>query len=131
MAETKMFPVSPNFNMEDMVSKITQMYQAKGFVVTVMPMGATGVSIDFRKDDDGIKKYIGLALGIKANIMLQNDNLVINFTDEEWTGKIIGLAIGWFLCCIPFIIAGIGCLHQLEFPKPLGNDIQIIANSMN
>jgi len=129
LASTKMFPVTANFNMDNMIQKITQMYQAKGFTVMAMPLGTSGASIDFRKNDGGISKYVGLALGIKANIMLQNGTMVINFTDAEWTGKIVGLAIGWIFCFIPFIIAIIGCVQQLDFPNKLGNDIQMIANT--
>ncbi|MCL2828372.1 MAG: hypothetical protein FWD99_06495 [Oscillospiraceae bacterium] len=130
MSGTKMFPVPPNFNMDDLVQKVTQMYQAKGFDVTSMPMGSGGASIDFRKNDGGIQKYVGLALGIRANIMLQNNTVVINFSDPEWTGKIVGLAIGWVFCLIPFIIAIVGCVQQSEFPQSVGNDIQALANTV-
>jgi len=113
--------------MHEVVAKITQMYQAKGFTVTAMPLGA-GASIDFKKDDGGIKKFVGLALGVKANIMVQNDHIVINYTDAEWTGKIVGFVIGWFLCFIPVITAIIGCVNQSGLPKMIGNDIQMIAS---
>ena len=62
MSSTTMFPVPQNFNMQELVAKVTQMYQAKGFIVTTIPMGA-GVSIDFRKDDDGIKSILGWRSG--------------------------------------------------------------------
>ena len=129
MTDTRMFPVPPNFNMDEMIQKVTEMYQAKGFTVMAMPMG-TGASIDFRKDDSGITKYIGLALGVRANIMMQNGNMIINFSDAEWTGKVVGLVIGWMFCLIPFIIALIGSLRQLELPKDIGNDIQMIVGGM-
>jgi hypothetical protein len=124
-----MFPVPSNFNMDDMIQRITQMYQAKGFTVMAMPMG-TGASIDFRKDDGGITKYVGLALGVRANIMIHNDNMIINFSDAEWTGKFVGLVVGWVFCFIPFIIAIIGCLRQLDLPNSIGNDIQMIVGGL-
>ncbi len=126
MSNTTMFPVPPNFNIQELVGKITQMYQAKGFVVTAMPMGE-GASIDFRKDDDGIKKYVGLALGLKANIMIQGETVIVNYTDAEWTGKIVAFVIGWFVCIIPWITAIIGTIQQSGLPKSIGNDIQMIA----
>ena len=129
MTDTKMFPVPPNFNMDNLIQQVTQMYQAKGFTVMAMPMG-TSASIDFRKDDGGITKYIGLALGVKANIMVQDGNMIINFSDAEWTGKIVGLVVGWVFCLIPFIIALIGCARQLDFPNSIGNDIQMIVSGM-
>ena len=128
MADTRMFPAPPNFNMEETVKKVTQMYQAKGFTVMAMPMGA-GALIDFRKNDGGIQKIMGLALGVKANIMLQDNNVIVNFSDAEWTGKIIGLAIGWILCLIPFITSIVGCVQQSGLPKSIGNDIQMIAGN--
>jgi len=129
MTDTKIFPLPPNFDMDKMIQQITQMYQAKGFTVMAMPMG-TGAVIDFRKDDGGITKYLGLALGVKANIMVQNGNMIINFSDAEWTGKIVGLVIGWVFCLIPFIIALIGSFRQLELPNSIGNDIQMIVGGL-
>ena len=129
MTDTRMFPIPLNFNMDEMIQQITQMYQAKGFTVMVMSMG-TGASIDFRKNDGGITKYIGLALGVKANIMVQNGNMIINFSDAEWTGKIVALVVGWVFCLIPFITGLIGSLQQLELPTSIGNDIQLIAGGM-
>ena len=126
MADQKMIPLGPGFDMQSMVAQITQMYQGKGFTVTAVAFG-TGVSLDFRKDDEGLKKYVGLALGIKANITVNNGTMMVDFTDAEWTGKIVGLAVGWIVCMIPFILAAVGSFKQLELPKTIGNDIQMIA----
>jgi len=120
------FPVGPHFNMQNVVTQVVQMYQAKGFSVTVLPMGPA-VQIDFRKGDDGITKYAGLALGVKANLTFQAGNMVINFTDQEWTGKIVGLAVGWILCLIPFITSIVGCVQQSSLPKSIGTDIQMLS----
>ena len=127
---TNMFPITPNFNMQELTKQITQIYQAKGFSVIAIPIG-TGVSITFSKNDSGIQKFIGLSLGIKANIMLQNEHIIVNFSDAEWTGKIIGFAIGWILCFIPFIIAIVGSIQQSDLPKSIGTDIQMLVSSMN
>ena len=126
MADTKIIPISADFDLKNMVAKLTQTYQAKGFDVTAMQLG-TGISIDFKKDDDGIKKFIGLALAIKANITLNENTMMINFTDAEWMGKIIALGIGWLLCLVPAFLGGYGAVKQLELPKTIGNDIQMIV----
>lgn len=128
MATITMFPMPQNFNLQEVVEKVTQMYQAKGFAVTAMPMGA-GASIDFKKNDGGIQKFVGLTLGVKANILIQGENIVVNYTDAEWTSKIIGFVVGWFLCWIPWITAIVGCVQQVELPKSIGNDIQMLASS--
>ena len=127
MSDVTMFPLPPNFNLQDLVAKITHMYQIKGFTVMAMPMG-NGVSLDFRKDDEGIKKYVGLALGIRANIMIQGDTVIVNYTDAEWNGKIVGFIIGWFLCWIPCITAIVGTIQQNDLPKNIGNDLRMLAS---
>lgn len=127
MADTKMIPIPENFDFHKMVEQLLQTYRGKGFDVQAMQMGE-GVSITFSKDDDdGIKKYVGLALGIKANISINDNTLIVNFSDAEWTGKIIALAVGWFLCFIPFAIGIYGALKQSELPKTITNDIQMLV----
>ncbi len=126
MSETKIISVNPDFKLNDMVEKLIQTYQGKGFSVVANSVG-NGVVIDFRKDDDGIKKYVGLAQGINANITPNNNTLTINFTDAEWAGKIVGFIIGWFLCWIPWIPVAIGGYNQMQLPTKIVNDIQMIA----
>lgn len=132
MADTKMFPIGENFDFNGMVEEIQQTYQAKGFDVSAMQMGQ-GVSITFAKDDDGIKKFVGLGLAVTANISINNNNLVINFTDAEWMGKLIALGAGLLLSALCVGIAllftgGYGVVKQLDLPKMIGKDIQMIAN---
>lgn len=126
MAETKMIPIGQDFDLNEMVRSLIQIYQAKGFEVTAMQTG-NGVSISFSKDDDGIKKIAGLALGVTANITINNNALMVNFTDAEWTGKIIAAIIGWFLLFIPLFTAGYGAVKQMDLPKTIGKDIQMFA----
>ena len=128
MANSAMIPIKPDFNMDEFVNKFTQMYTQKGFNVVPMNFGS-GVSLQISKDDSGIKKFVGLALGITANITVNADktSLIVNYTDAEWTGKIVGLAVGWFLCFIPFIIAICGCVKQSDFPNTVTNDIRMMA----
>ncbi|MCL1890570.1 MAG: zinc ribbon domain-containing protein [Coriobacteriia bacterium] len=126
MAETRMFTVAPDFDMNELVGKIAQMYQAKGFTVAAMPMGA-GTSISFKKGEGGIQQYIGLGLGVRANIMPQGGNMSVNFSDADWTWKIVALVAGWFLCLIPVVTGAIGAIQQAQLPKEIGNDIQMLA----
>lgn len=125
MADTKIIPISANFDMNDLVGRFTEMYQAQGFEV-MTTQSANTATIKLSKDNDGIKKFAGLALEVTANISVHNDKLMINFSDAEWLGKIIGLAVGWFLCLVPFCTAVYGSVKQSEFPKKIANDIQMI-----
>ena len=126
MADTKMIPIREDFDMHKTVERLLQTYRGKGFEAQAMQVG-NGVSITFSKDDDGIKKYVGLALGIKANISINNNTLMINFSDAEWLGKIIALGVGWVMCFVPFFIGVFGAVKQLELPKTISNDIQMIV----
>lgn len=48
---------------------------------------------------------LGLGQGITVNISLNQNLLSVNYADGDWIGKIIGLAVGWILCFVPFITA--------------------------
>ena len=120
-----MISINPDFDMNEMVDQLTQMYRSKGFEVTAVQMG-NGISVKFSKDEDGIKKFVGLGLEITANFTVNNNTLMINFSNAEWTSKIIGLAVGWFLCLVPFITAAYGAFQQSELPKKIANDIQML-----
>lgn len=124
MAETKMIQVDENFDLAALVEKLKQTYQAKGFNVSALKAG-NGVSITFSKDDEGIKKFVGMAQVITANISMNDRTMLINFTDAEWMGKIVGFLIGWFLCWIPWIFVGMGGYKQMELPKTIVKDIQM------
>ena len=129
MADNVMFNVSPTFNLDDFVAKLTETYQSKGFTVT--PVNLNGSSmITFEKGVGGINTLLGLGVGIKANITLSNGTLNISFTEAEWTSKIIGLAVGWFLCLIPFITAIVGCINRMDLPKAIGSDARTIAAAL-
>lgn len=128
MAETKIIPVGPDFQMDGLVRKLAQLYTSKGFEVLPTQIGGN-VSIKFSKDSEGIKKFVGLAQEVTATLSLSDSRLVIQFGDAEWTGKIIGLAVGWFFCLIPFFIAIYGAVRQSELPKKIANDIRGISGS--
>jgi len=112
--------------MDATIAQLQQLYSGKGFYVTAIPYNS-GVSVEFSKDDSGFKKWIGLALGIRANISISNGYLYISFTDAEWTGKIVAIAVGWFMCLVPLITGIIGAVAQNDFPRLIANDIQMLA----
>ena len=129
MADNVMFVVKPDFDMEAFAQKLAETYKMKGYTVNVMSMNGT-YSITFDKGTGGVNMLLGMGEGIKANLMKSNDTVSITFTDAEWTGKIIGLAVGWILCLVPFITAIMGSMKQMELPKKIGNDATMIAASL-
>lgn len=130
MADTKMIPINPGFSIDELLTRLTQSYQAKGFEV-VSAKSANGCTFQISKDDSGIKKYVGLALGITATFSIMNGSLMINFSDSEWLGKIVGFIIGWFLCLIPCIFAIVGAVKQVDLPKNIMKEVQMIIAGMD
>lgn len=130
MADTLMINVSENFSLEDLGQELLSRYTAKGFQVNVANR-PNELTVQFDKGCGGINNILGMGKGITANCTLQGNTLIVNYTNAEWTGKIIGLAIGWVLCMIPFITALIGCIGQLSLSKEINTDITMIANSSN
>ena len=124
MPSSTVMPLPQGFNLNNMVSMVVQIYQQKGFAVTVTPF-ETGVTMDFLKDKDGIKQFVGLTLGIRATVIVSERLLTINFTNPEWTSKIIGFAVGWACCFITAVTAIIGTVQQIDLPNSIGNDIQV------
>lgn len=122
-----MFNVGPNFNMYAFTEQLAGKYRAEGYSVTVAYLNGS-VVMGFDKGTGGINMVLGLGEGIKANIALNGNVLMISFIDAEWTGKIIGLTIGWFLCVIPAVTAIIGAVNQSQLPKKIGQDAQMIAS---
>lgn len=130
MAEqSTMFNVSDNFSLGVFAQKLAEVYQQKGFTVQVANLG-NSVTLVFDKNTGGINMILGLGLGITANCTVNSGALVINYTNANWIGKIIGLVVGWILCFIPFICAIIGSVKQMNLPKEIGNDAMVIASNL-
>ncbi len=130
MADTVYFNVAPNFDLHMFAGQLAEKYRMEGFNVSVADF-SNAVVITFDKNTGGINMLLGLGQGIKATCMVAEGVLSINFSDADWTGKIIGLCVGWFICFIPFITAIIGCVKQSQLPKNIGNDAMMIASQMN
>ena len=129
MADNVMINVRETFNMEAFAARLADTYRGKGYTVNVVNMNGI-FSLTFDKGTGGINTLLGMGEGIKANITWMNGTVNINFSDAEWTVKIIGLVAGWFLCMIPFVTAIIGTTRQLSLPKSIANDAMMIAASM-
>ena len=126
MANSVMLKVGPAFNLEVFSNQLADTYRAKGFAVNVASFNGSSV-ITFDKNTGGINMLLGMGEGIKATCTLNNDSLIINFSDGDWTGKIVGLLVGWFLCLVPFITAIVGCVKQTSLPKSISNDATMLA----
>ena len=130
MAQNLMLPVNPNFNLPAFVQQLSDTYRSKGYTTNIMDMGGN-FSIVIEKDTTGIQNLLGLSEHICVNCIFNGNTLNLNYTDEQWTGKIIALAVGWFVCCVPFITGIIGCVRQYSLPTNINNDAKMIAASQN
>ena len=128
MAKSVMLKVNPSFNLEEFSNQLADMYRAKGYAVNVAMFNGNSI-ITFDKNTGGINMLLGMGEGIKATCTYNNENLIVNFSEGDWTGKIIGYAVGWFLCMIPFITAIIGTVKQTSLPKNISNDLTVIASN--
>lgn len=86
MANSTMLKVSPAFDLEAFSNQLADAYRAKGFAVNVAAFNGSSV-ITFDKNTGGINMLLGMGEGIKATCTLNNDSLIINFSDGDWTGK--------------------------------------------
>lgn len=126
MADTLMMNVSENFDLNVLAQSLAETYRAKGFTVNVANIN-NSVIIDFDKGVGGINMLLGMDLGIKATLTVNNNTLMVNYSEAAWTGKIIGLCIGWVVCLVPFITAIVGAIKQSKFPKEISNDITMLC----
>ncbi len=132
MANDFMVNISENFDMDRLEEELVQQYQARGFQVRTMKM-KNCVKFVFDKKCGGINMLFGLGQGISATCSLQgkdHDMLSVAFSDGDWTGKIVGLVVGWCLCGIPSITAIIGICKQVSLPKDIANTMQMLIANM-
>ena len=111
---------------DGIAQRLVDLYNSKGFTATANCFN-NSISISFEKDMGGINTITGLGVAIKANLTLNNGTLYVSYTEAEWTSKIVGAVIGWFLCWIPIVTAIIGAIKQNDLPKNISNDIRRIV----
>lgn len=128
MANNLVLNVDENLDINNLAEELADLYRGKGFSVNVINMKNGACSLVFDKGTGGINMLLGLGLGIKATMTVKNGMLNVAYSDGDWTGKIIGLVAGWFLCLVPAITAVIGCFKQMSLPKDINNDITMLAN---
>lgn len=129
MANSVMVNVGKNFDLNSFAEQLANKYRAEGYNVNVANLN-NSLFITFEKNTGGINMVLGLGEGIKASCMVSNGTMNISFSDGDWTGKIVGFIVGWFVCFIPIITALIGTIKQSSLPKKIGTDATMIAASL-
>lgn len=131
MADTLILNVTDGFDLNTLAEKLRDSFQGQGFNATLAVLSEKSARLILDKKCGGINMLLGLGLGITVNLSLNGDMLYVNYTDGDWMGKIIGVAVGWILCWIPFITAIIGGIRQLGFSKSISTEITMILAGMN
>lgn len=125
-----MLNIPPNFDLNQMTTRVKDQFMSQGFSVSAAMVSKNSSRIVLDKGCGGINMLLGMGQGITATCTINGNCLYVNYSDGDWTGKIIGLAVGWLLCLIPFITAIIGCCTQAGLPKKVSNEISMIVSSM-
>ena len=128
MADTMVYIISDGFDLKKTVEMLSSRYESKGFTVDAVCF-ENCASIRFGKNDNGIKKLLGMALSIRAELSVKRGKLTVDFLDGEWIGKAIGCGVGWFLCCIPLCTAGYGIVKQINLSRKIDRDIRRIIKN--
>ena len=128
MSVTKMIPVQPGANLNDILTKAAQNLQGQGYDVSVAPMSPESAVMTVKKDaDDGFKSILGLSVECRATVMFSGGALNVNI-DHEWTNKIIAIAVGFFLCWVVFITGIVGAVGQNGLPEKISTALMAAAN---
>lgn len=127
MAQPLFVNVPEGFDMGVFAQKIAETYQAKGYTVQPAVSGDTAM-ITISKGIGGINTITGLGESISLNCSVSDNKLIVNYTNEEWTSKIIACVVGWFCCLIPFITGIVGIVRQVNLPKNISADAMLLAS---
>lgn len=131
MAKSFMVNVPEKFDITAFADEVAALYQGKGYTVRKVNM-KNGTKITVEKGVGGINTVLGMGEAITATCTMQGKDggvLSVNLSDGDWTGKIIGLVVGWFVCLIPCITAIIGITKQMSLEKSMQSDLEMTANN--
>lgn len=132
MANAMTINVRPEFQIAVFADRLARTYQQKGYTVSVT-MFENQAILNVEKGVGGINTLLGLGEGVRVTCAVVNQVLTVNYSDEEWTGKIIGFVIGFLiplLFYVPAITAAVGTYKQIQLPKAITADATFIAASM-
>lgn len=130
MATMRTIPLNPEVPLETVLHQAEQLLQQQGYLTQVQIMNESMATLNVLKDRDGLKNIIGLGVEVHANISVVNNVMQISI-ENEWTNKIVAIAVGWFCCLIPFITGIVGCVNQNELGTKVANNLQLAATGAN
>lgn len=134
MAQDFIVNVNSDFDLVYFTQNLVDIYRARGFRVNVLTI-ENGCIVELGKELGGANSILGLGVGIKVSLYVKNNILSVSFSNEEWTSKIIAIALGFFFSAfflpVAFIVTGIiGITRQLDLSKTIHSDITVILSSI-
>lgn len=129
MSTTKVVPLNQGADLSVILNAASQNLSGQGYEVQAQMLSPMSATMLIKKDRDGFKNIVGLGLECRVTLTVMNaSQLQINI-DSEWTNKIIALAIGWFLCLIPFITGVVGVVNQISLPEKISTAVMTASAS--
>lgn len=119
MADSRIIPINPGSDLNNIINQAAQTLQSQGFNVSVQMYSPVNAGMTVKKDRDGFKDFIGFGIECRVSLAIVNAGQLSVTIDSEWTNKIIALVIGWFLCLVPFICGIVGCINQSGLPEKI------------
>ena len=127
MADNTLINVSDAFDMKVFAGALCDSFRMRGYEANFV-INQENATVTIEKNTGGINMILGLGESITVSCIKNNDILSLSFTEEEWIWKIIGLAVGWFLCFIPLITSLVGIVNQTKLPKTIASEARLIAS---
>lgn len=124
MSKQSTIAVAANADLYAIIQSTEQQLRGQGFDVQVTPMTQQSAMFSVSKGRDGFENIVGLGVECKVTISMMPNNIVTVNVESEWTNKIIALAVGWFLCLIPFITGIVGSVNQNSLPNKIITAVQ-------
>ena len=130
MADQFKISVPEYFYIGELKNELVNKYEEEGYNVDVLDESDSSFSVKIEKDMGGFLQYLGLAKAITVNVELEGDKIAVDFTNPEWTGKIVAGVVGLCVILIPLITAIVGAIGQMNFPNEIGDHIRKIVKEM-
>ena len=128
---TRVIQFAPGTDLAAVINYASQSLSAQGYAVQAQMLSPASANLVVTKDRDGFKNIIGLGLECKVMLTVTGEGQLSVNVESEWTNKIIAIAVGWFVCMIPFFTGIAGVINQSNMPEKIFTAVTAGAASAN
>ncbi len=123
MANTiRRYTVGENFALSGLVDALCAHYTALGYFASVRPLG-NAVEVNIAKNKGGLYILTGLGEELTMTFSLEENELVVMYSNQYYTDKVVAFVVGWFCLTILWIPCAIGLCRQLRLPDYVDAEI--------